>query len=144
MTVSKVSTVFDVVCLLLILIQMYAVSIMTRVCDAGTRPYFVMIQLWLTSCLIPTFTSIIYVGKTPADIAYMVLRGNEFFFLFRCVLVFLYVVSWKRIARTYLFAGKGQNVETVPYSPLNKFLVGPLVCIAVVIVLSIVIRLILN
>lgn len=115
------ASLLSVFTILAVLLQMYAVSVMARVDDTVQKENFVMIQLWLTSSLISSSVGVASgMGVDPLGM----LNG---------VFGIMAAVSWKRIARTRLFAGKGQTFETVSYSPLNRFMVGPFVCAAVIV-----------
>lgn len=119
-----------IVPIIVTLLQMYAVSVMARVDETAPKENYVMIQLWFTSSLISASVMV----AVFADI-YIPYLSNPLDGIFGIMAA----VSWKRIARTRLFDGKGHIFETVSYSPLNKFLVGPFLG-AAVFVLPVLIR----
>lgn len=128
----------SIISILAYLMQMYAVSVMIRVDENVSKENFVMSQLWVTSCLISGFVIMLTkVGMlVPVEMQAVGPMG-----LINGVFGVMAAVSWKRIARTRLFAGKGQELRIVPYSPLNKFMGGPFICASVIVLPLLVITL---
>lgn len=120
------------------LLQMYAVSVMIRVDENVPKENFVMIQLWVTSCFISCFVMMLMNVYMPTGMPMVVNPMG----LINGVFAVMAAVSWKRIARTRLFAGKGQELRFVSYSPLNKFMGGPFICAAVIVLPVLVITLV--
>lgn len=117
------------------LLQMYAVSVIARVEDSVSKENFVMIQLWLVSSLICCFLTVPLSQLGVPHIQSYPLNG---------IFAIMAAVSWNRIVRTRLFAGKGQDLRTVSYSPLNKFMGAPFICAAVAVLVLVVVITFLN